>query len=430
MPDDLPLPRYHFRPDMPSLWAMLRTGVSDPASVFPASILEQPAVQLPGPGAPLLVADPDLIREVLNDRAGRFASFPMMRRLLRRAWGKGLAGAKGESWQRQRRAAAPAFRPQAVEANCAAFAAAADNSVRRVPLGEPLELTALTGRIIAEIVVTALIDGQGSVDPAQVAADVPRYIQRIAGFSARDLLPLPETWHDRLAGIDNDPAGKRIHTLAKRLATAQGEATGQETFAGLIAAAGPLEDNIRGLFPAALETTVAGVSWALFTLALRPEWQERVAAEARRAGANTALEALPLTRRVVQEVLRLYPPAPLLARASAAAGELSGFPLRKGQPVTLNIYAMHRHRLLWERPDDFDPDRFLPERGQHPGWLPFGAGPRVCIAAQFALAEIAVVVARLMIDLELVPAGPEPVVTLQITTRSQTGLHVIASRRA
>jgi cytochrome P450 len=370
----LPLPRYQFRSDLPSLWAMLRTGVSDPASVFPAAILDQPAVQLPGLGAPLLVADPVLVREVLNDREGRFTSFPMMRRLLRRAWGNGLAGAEGEDWQRQRRAAAPAFRPQAVEANCAAFALAADKAAMSLPIGEPLELTVLAGRIIAEIVFNALVDGQGVVDTAQVAADVPRYIQRIGGFSARDLLPLPESWHDRLSGIGRDPEGQRIQALAKLLAAQQSSAPEAETFASLIAKAGPLEDNIRGLFPAALETTVAGVSWALYTLALRPEWQARVAAEAQDCGAALALAELPLTRRVVQEVLRLYPPAPLLARAAAVAGELGGFPLRKGQPVTLNIYAMHRHRLLWDDPDAFDPDRFLPERGQHAAWLPFGAG--------------------------------------------------------
>jgi cytochrome P450 len=101
----------------------------------------------------------------------------------------------------------------------------------------------------------------------------------------------------------------------------------------------------------------------------------------------------------------------------------------KGQPVTIAIYAMHRHRALWENPDAFDPDRFLPERGQHPGWLPFGAGPRVCIAAQFALAEIAVVAARLLSELELTPVDPAPQVSLQVTTRSISGLNVVARRR-
>ncbi len=426
MADDQPLPRYQFRADLPSLWAMLRSGVSDPASIFPAAILEQPAVQLPGPGAPLLVADPDLTREVLNDRDGRFERFPLMDRLLRRAWGKGLAAAEGEDWQRQRRAGAPAFRPAAVEGHCATFAAAADKAALLWPANEPVELTAAAARIIADIVFTALVDGHGTVDTTQVAADMPAHIRRIGGFSTRDLLPLPETWHDRLAGLPGDPAVQRMAALAQRLA-AEGQAG--ESFISLLNGQGQLEDNIRGLFPAAMETTAAGLAWALYVLARRPEWQRRVAAEAQAAGAEPALVDLPITRRVVQEVLRLYPPAPLLARSTKADCELGGYPLRKGQPVTLNIYAMHRHRLLWDDPDTFDPDRFLPEHGQYPGWLPFGIGPRVCIAAQFALAEIAVATARIVARLELSAVGPEPVVSLRVTTSSLTGLHVAARQR-
>jgi cytochrome P450 len=407
MAEQLSLPSYRLRPDPPSLWDMLRSGISDPASVFPAAILDQPALQLPGPGAPLLIADPALVREVLNDREGRFTGFKLMRRLLRRAWGKGLAAADGEDWQRQRRAGAPAFRPAAVEANCAAFAAAASKAAANWPQGEPVELTELAARIIADIVFTTLI----------------------GGFATRDLLPFPETWHDRLAGLPGDPAVLRVATLAKRLARQQQEKPGPESFIGLLEGNGPLEDNIRGLFPAAMETTVSGVSWALYTLALRPDWQARVAAEAHSCGEELSLDRLPLTRRVVQEVLRLYPPAPVLARSAARDGELGGFPLRKGQPVSIHIYAMHRHRTLWEHPDAFDPDRFMPERGTHPGWLPFGAGPRVCIAAQFALAEIAVVVARLLAELQLTPAGLDPLISLQVTTKSLTGLTVIADRR-
>lgn len=425
---ELPLPAYRFRPDPPSVWNMLRSGVANVASVIPAAILDQPAVQLPGPGAPLVVADPALVREVLNDRSGQFARDRFMRRLLRRAWGKGLAAAEGQSWQDQRRAAAPAFRPQAVESNVAAFAAAAARTAGSWPLGEPVELTAQAGRIIADVVFTTLVDGAGTVDTAAVAADMPGYVRRIGAFGNRDLLPLPESWHDWLSGIDHDPAVKRVRALAARLAA--GRETAGNDLVALMRGTGPGEDNLRGLFPAAMDTTVAATSWVLYTLACRPEWQHRLAAEARACRNALLLENLPLARHVVQEVLRLYPPAPFLIRTSAIAGQLGGFPLKQGQPVAIAIYAMHRHRTLWERPDEFDPDRFLPERGQHPGWLPFGAGPRVCIAAQFALAEIAVVVARLLAELEFTPTAPPPQVTLKVTTRSATGLNVVARRRS
>lgn len=425
----LPLPRFDFPAAMPTLWQMLRRGVSDPAQIMPAAILQEPAVQLLGFGAPLVIADPVLVREVLNDRDGRYTSFKLMRRLLRRAWGKGLAAAEGEDWQRQRRAAAPAFRPQAVAANCAAFAQAAGTAAASWPQDEPIELTERAARIIADVVFTTLVDSQSAVDTAAVAADMPAYIRRIGGFGARDLLPLPEAWHDSLAGIGSDPAVQRVRALARRLAAECQDMAHSESFVGLLDGVGPLEDNIRGLFPAAMETSVSGVGWALYTLALRPDWQAKVAAEARSCTGRLTLEGLPLTRRVVQEVQRLYPPAPLLARSAAQAGELGGFRLAKGQPVTIHIYAMHRHRTQWKDPDEFDPDRFLPERGAQAAWLPFGFGPRVCVAAQFALAEITVVVARLLAELVLEPAGPVPQVSLQVTTKSRSGLQVVARRR-
>ena len=429
MTTDAPLPRYQFSEALPSLWAMARRGVSDPASVIPASILDELAVQLPGRGAPLVIADPALAREVLVNREAQFARDRFMRRLMRRSWGKGLAAAEGEDWHRQRRAAAPAFRPQAVAENSAAFVAAAAAQAERCPLGEPLELTQMVAKVIADIVFSVLVDGQGKVDTATIAQDMPAYIRRIARFGMTDLLPLPESAIDRLRGIDSDPAVVRIRKVARVLADGRGEGSQRHDMIALLAGVGPVEDNIRGLLPAAMDTTVAGISWTLYALSMRPEWQARVAAEARSCGDDWTLDRLPLTRRVVQEALRLYPPAPMLVRAVGSAVDLGGFPLRAGQPVAVSIYAMQRHRRLWDDPDSFDPDRFLPERGQHPAWLPFGLGPRVCIAAQFALAEIAAVVARLLKVLAFAPTGPQPQVTLQITTRSANGLNVIARKR-
>ena len=89
-----------------------------------------------------------------------------------------------------------------------------------------------------------------------------------------------------------------------------------------------------------MDTTMVGTSWTLYTLAQRPAWQEQAAAEARSCGGDYALEALPLTRRVAQEVLRLYPPAPLLVRSSAADGKLGGFAVRKGQSISLHIFQV------------------------------------------------------------------------------------------
>jgi cytochrome P450 len=182
MAEDLSLPRYTFRSDPPSLWDMFRQGVSDSASTIPAAILTEPAVQLAGPqfGTPLVVSDPDLAREILNDRGANFIRYKTMRRLLRRAWGEGLAAAEDEAWARQRKAATPAFTPSAVAGRIAAFAEAAGKSAGDWPLDQPIELTRQVAQIIAEIVFTTLVDGKGLVDAKAVAADMPAYMQRIS----------------------------------------------------------------------------------------------------------------------------------------------------------------------------------------------------------------------------------------------------------
>lgn len=424
-----PLPAFRFLPDQPSLLEMFRVGIPDVGSVIPNSILKDFAVQLTGPGAPLVVSSPELAREVLNDRADLFDRDKFIRRLFRRAWGKGLAGAEGEDWQRQRKAASPFFRPSAVAAQLGAFAREAEAVADTLPDNTEVDLNALALRIVSRIVFSTLVEARGEIEPEAVARDVPGYVARIINFGLFDLLPLPERLIDLLRGVDRDPQVRRIRAAADRLAAARGQGAPRADMIALLEGKGPVRDNIGGLIPAAMDTTVHGLSWALHTMALRPEWQEQAAAEAQACGAEPGLDRLPLIRRIVQEVLRLYPPAPLMARCAAVDQTIAGHPVRRGQSVIVAIYAMHRHPQLWERPDHFDPDRFLPGRGLAEAWMPFGTGPRMCIAAQFAQAEIAVVLARLLARFELQPAGPEPLVSLKTTTRSLNGLHVVATLR-
>lgn len=427
---EAPLPAFRFLERQPTLREMFNPGVGDVGSVIPETILDQFAVQLPpGYGAPLVVSSPELAREILNDRAHLFRRDKFIRRLFRRAWGKGLAGAEGPEWQAQRKAASPFFRPSAVAEQLGAFARETDAVAESLPEQGPVDLNALALRIVSRIVFSVLVEARGAIDPEAVARDVPGYIAKIVDFRPLDLLPLPERLLDRISGVDRDPRTIRVRAAADRLTATRGEGLPRNDMIALLEGVGPVRDNIGGLIPAAMDTTVHGLSWALHTLALRPDWQDRAAAEAIAAGPVPTLDRLPLVRRVVQEVLRLYPPAPLLARSAAVEQEIAGHRVRRGQTVIVAAYAMHRHPRLWDDPDEFDPDRFLPERGIHDAYLPFGTGPRMCIAAQFALAEIAVVLARLLAGYRFEPDGSEPIVSLKTTTNSLNGLHVVAARR-
>jgi len=289
----------------------------------------------------------------------------------------------------------------------------------------------LNGRIIARIVFSTLVAAPDWVDRDAAAAAIRAYVDAIARFGAVDLLPLPERVIDRLQGIDRDPAVTLLRGLAARITAEREREPPRDDMIALIEqSGGPTRDNIQGLFPAAMDTTVSGASWALHTLALRPEWQERLAAESIAAGDRPTLDALPLTRRAVNEALRLYPPAPMVSRNAASNITLGDFPVRRGQPVMVSIYAMHRHRKLWDRPDEFDPDRFLAGNGNPDAFMPFGTGPRMCPAAQFATAEIVILVARILAKFRLEPTGHQPEVCLRVTTHSTTGLYAAASLRS
>jgi len=426
MTGDIALPRFQFRPDQPSIWAMLREGVDDPAAVFPAAILDQPAIQLPGPGAPLVVAAPDLVRQVLNDRGENFTRDRFMRRLLRRSWGQGLAGAEGEDWQRQRRAAVPFFRPQMVKDQLAAFAAAADAVIDEVPDNSEIDLVSLSARIVARVVFGVLVDGEGLADPDAAARDVPTLIRRIGRFTLLDLLPLPERLLDLRNGIARDPAVGRLRRLAAQLAGSRKTGAKRADMIALLEDQGPLEDNIAGLFPAAMETTVAGLAWALYLMALRPEWQDQVATEGLAINGSIGLDQLAASRQVINEVLRLYPPAPLMSRCASRDIEFGGHRLKAGQTVLVAVYAMHRHRQYWDQPDRFDPLRFAAGAATPDAFMPFGSGPRMCIAAQFAQAEMAVILAKMLGRIRLGPTMHRPQVSLKVTTHSVNGLKAAA----
>jgi cytochrome P450 len=164
------------------------------------------------------------------------------------------------------------------------------------------------------------------------------------------------------------------------------------------------------------ETTALALSWALYLLALAPESQERVAGEVRTISlsgeSGPVLDQLTYTRAVLDETMRLYPPAYAIARTARKRDEIAGFPVRPGDLMVISPWVLHRHKRRWTDPDAFKPERFLPGRREEVGryaYLPFGAGPRVCIGAHFALTEATIVLSRIIQSFRIQLASSEPV---------------------
>ncbi len=199
-----------------------------------------------------------------------------------------------------------------------------------------------------------------------------------------------------------------------------------------------VRSNILTFLSAGHETTANVLAWSIFLLWQSPDWQARVQEEAEReldGPIDGLAERLVVTKAVVEEALRLYPPIAALSRTAERADVLGGFNVKSGSLVVIAPYVLHRHRLLWDRADMFDPARFLPEAKSaiaRFAYLPFGVGPRTCIGASFALQEATVVLAVLMrrFDLKLT-AGAHVWPVQKITLRPALGLPMrVVSRLA
>jgi len=181
-----------------------------------------------------------------------------------------------------------------------------------------------------------------------------------------------------------------------------------------------LGDQVATMILAGHETTATALFWSLYLLALDPVAQEQLAAEARQVPADgeADLGRLKFTRAVVDETMRLYPPAFLIARSALGADEIAGMAIARNDVILIAPWLLHRHEKLWRDPNAFVPERFLapappPDRF---AYLPFGAGPRVCIGAHFALVEATLALARIIAAFRVTLLDKEPIMPMGVVT--------------
>ena len=219
-------------------------------------------------------------------------------------------------------------------------------------------------------------------------------------------------------------AGEAPNDLATKIMTTADPVTGQRF------GTEEMVDQVAIFFLAGHETSASALGWALYLLATHPEEQERVAAEARALRPEFGvMGALRFTRDVFREALRLYPPVPMLVRETVRPEEFRGRWMQRGAQVVISPWHLHRHERLWERPDAFDPDRWVGEVPQG-GYLPFSRGPRVCPGAGFAMLEGTLMLAHLVRAFRFqAVAGRVPVPVAHLTVRAQDGIWLRVSRR-
>ena len=402
----------------------------------------------------ILLNDPEAIRRVLVANHENYGRNIGTKRVLRPVLGDGLFLAEGEAWRHQRRTVAPALAPRTMPIlarHVVLATAEAEAKLARVG-GKPVDLLKHLQYLALTIAGRSMFSLEMESYGDELRAMLLRYALGYARVGFLDLL-LPETMRtpldvgrgafrtewlrfvDRLIDAREAQGERAPPDRPRDLFDLLSSARDPETGAGFDRA--QLRDEVATLIIAGHETTAASLFWACYAAARLPEHQERIAEEA--AGvdlspenAAAAIKRLPYTRAHIDETLRLYPPAFLIVREALGPDTVGGKRIAAGTVVSVSPWVLHRHRRRWRNPDSFDPTRFLP--GATPpdrfAYLPFGAGPRICVGAQFALTEATLVLARLFRAFRIEPFGNGTVMPRGfVTTQPDRPVRFLLSRR-
>jgi cytochrome P450 len=405
----------------------------------------------------VVVTSPDLLHEVLVDRHASLRKSPVMRYVLYPLAGEGLLTSRGELWRKQRKLMAPIFTPAQIASFADAMVQCAQRAADTWRDGQTVDAWRETTRIAMSVAGKTMFDAETFSEADEIgnaltvavrwSADEVTSVLPVLQSKVQDLLerlsgrlpqPLGERARgaaDRLHGplfyftgedrrlaeaialldervqrmIDQRRAGEPRPDLLGRLLQARDEDNGARMSDRQV------RDEILTLFVAGHETTATALAWCLYLLARHPEIHAAARAEADALGRPPRYEDLPklrLAAKVFKEALRMYTPFPMFDRLVAEDIEVGGHRVPAGSVLLIPPYAMHHRPDIWPDPERFDPERFRPEaeaaRSRH-AFLPFSAGPRVCIGNHFALMEGPLVLATLLQRADLELPGAEPI---------------------
>ena len=403
----------------------------------------------------VLCNDPALVRLVLQDRPADFPKSDRLREGLAPLLGQSVFVTNGALWERQRRIIDPAFEGGRLRETFPAIRAAALAAARRMAAqaGAEIDVEPETSHAAADAIFRTLFSIPIEHDTAArvfAAFRAHQDAQPIVNLAA--LVPLPRwlpRFHGRrtrrtaaeirglIAGLVRDraaeiAAGTAPDDLATKIMTTRDPVTGQRF------SPAEMVDQVAIFFLAGHETSASALAWALWLLAAAPDWQDRVAAEARAVLTDdqpdfAAVSRLRTARAVFREAMRLYPPVPMMVRETTRSEHFRDRDLPRGTQVVLSPWHLHRHERLWDDPDGFDPGRWDTDNGRacaRSAYIPFSAGQRVCPGAGFAMVEGPLMLALICRDLRLAPGATVPVPVARLTVRGQDGLMLRLDRRS
>ncbi len=393
-----------------------------------------------------MVMDPAAIRRILLEEVENYPKSDVTKNLLRPAIGESMFIAEGAEWRWQRRTAAPVFSRRNMHALAPVMSDAALRCADRIDAAGPRAIDMMQEMVTTtfDVISDVTFSGGEAFNRDEVHRAIDSYVAEAGRVSLLDVLGFPD-WVPRPGRTLSARSLRQMKSVADDAITARaarGPATPPDLLDLLMAGTDPdtarrmdvseLRDNLLTFIVAGHETTALTLSWALYLCAFDEAAQDRARDEIQQAVGGRALrgedvDALPFTRAIIEEALRLYPPAGIISRTAQAPDQLGGREVRRGDTVMIPIYALHRNRLLWDNPDAFDPERWMGQRPDRYAYLPFGDGPRICIGASFAMQEAVLILATLLgrYRFRNVP-GRDPKPVMILTLRPEGGVWLTA----
>ena len=424
------------------LWGSLQASRRNVLSIIPDIATHQPMVSGKTGKRWHMVMDPGALKRMLLERLDDYPKSVVTKNLLRPAIGESLFIAEGAHWRWQRRTAAPVFSHRNVMNLAPVMSDAADRCADRVRAAGPRAVNLLDEMVTTtfDVISDVTFSGDPGFDRDAVHGAIDAYIAEAGKISLFDILGMPD-WVPRPGRMFSAGGVREMKAVADKAIEARAQrGTGgvPDLLDLLLAGEDPesqrrmsvaeLRDNLLTFIVAGHETTALTLSWALYLMAFDPDAQDRARAEINAVVQGGTVrgehvDKLPFVRQVIDEALRLYPPAGMVSRTALAQDELCGREVRPGDTVIVPIYALHRNRLLWDDPDSFRPDRWAGTKPQRYAYLPFGDGPRICIGASFAVQEAVIILGTLLAQFRFKPvAGRDPDPVMILTLRPEGGV--------
>jgi cytochrome P450 len=400
-----------------------------------------------GPVTMYQISDPELIHEILVDKADKFHKAERIRHALEPFAGNGLLLSEGDFWKRQRKLAQPAFHTKRIDSYAQTMVDFTVQMLDRWHNNEVRYIDREMMQLTLKIVCKTLFDADVSGDAERVGVLLTEVLEEsnekvTTAFELPEWIPSAKRAHRKAMLAELDTLIHRFIEDRKRLGEDKGDLLSMLLEARDDDGSGmdpkQLRDETMTLFIAGHETTAMALSWAWYLLATHPETMQKLHHEV-----DTALQGrlptlrdlanLPYTDMVLKEAMRLYPPAPGVSRQATEDVQIGDYLIEKDVMVSLSFYAMHRSARYFENPEMFNPERFSKENEANIpryAYLPFSSGPRVCIGNMFAIMEARLILAAIAqrYDLEL-EAGQAIVAEQLLTIRPKHGIRMRLKQR-